>query len=128
MMASDWQTLPHHSFGDGPALADELLALVLAGTKTATCWDARDGMKKSATGGCWVVRDGTGQPRAVLETIELTLRALDEVDADFAVDEGEGDLTLGWWQDMHRAFFKRQGHYAPDMAVWCERFRLVRVL
>jgi uncharacterized protein YhfF len=28
------------AFGDSPALADELLALVLAGKKTATCWAA----------------------------------------------------------------------------------------
>jgi uncharacterized protein YhfF len=30
------------SFGDSPAMADELLALVLAGTKTATCGARRD--------------------------------------------------------------------------------------
>jgi uncharacterized protein YhfF len=47
-----------------PALADTLLALVLAGTKTATCWDARDGLKGSAVGDCWVVLDGTRTPRA----------------------------------------------------------------
>ena len=31
------------AFGDSPALADELLALVLAGKKTATCWAASEG-------------------------------------------------------------------------------------
>lgn len=30
------------SFGDSPAMADELLALVLAGAKTATCGALRD--------------------------------------------------------------------------------------
>jgi uncharacterized protein YhfF len=32
--------LESFAFGDSPALADELLALVLAGKKTATCWAA----------------------------------------------------------------------------------------
>jgi uncharacterized protein YhfF len=31
-----------------------------------------------------VLLDGTGRPRAVLETVELTLRRFDEVDAEFA--------------------------------------------
>ena len=35
----------HLRFGDSPALADELLALVLAGKKTATCWAASEGGK-----------------------------------------------------------------------------------
>jgi uncharacterized protein YhfF len=40
-----------------------------------------------------VMLDGAGRPRAVLTTIELTLRRFDEVDAAF-FDEGEGDQTL----------------------------------
>ena len=39
-----------------------------------------------------VMLDGAGRPRAVLATIELTLRRFDEVDVAF--DEGEGDRTL----------------------------------
>ncbi len=39
------EPIPADAFGDSPELADELLALVLAGTKTATCssvweWEA----------------------------------------------------------------------------------------
>ena len=33
-------TLPSFAFGDSPAMADELLHLVLNGRKTATCWAA----------------------------------------------------------------------------------------
>ena len=40
-----------------------------------------------------VMLDGAGRPRAVLTTMELTLRRFDEVDAAF-FDEGEGDQTL----------------------------------
>ena len=41
-----------------------------------------------------VMLDGAGGPRAVLTTIELTLRRFDEVDVPFAFDESEGDRTL----------------------------------
>jgi hypothetical protein len=34
----NWRALDRFSFGDGPALADELADLVLAGRKLATCW------------------------------------------------------------------------------------------
>jgi broad specificity phosphatase PhoE len=45
VLRSSWQPLPrdsyasaqNFSFGDSPTMADELLALVIAGTKTATC-------------------------------------------------------------------------------------------
>ena len=42
---AQYQDLPRWAFGDNPALADELLALVLAGKKTATCgalWQYED--------------------------------------------------------------------------------------
>jgi uncharacterized protein YhfF len=40
---TDWRQLESFSFGDSPVLADELAALVLAGTKTVTCSAASDG-------------------------------------------------------------------------------------
>ena len=88
------------AFGDGPALADELAALVLAGKKTATCWAASDGPLTSV-GKRMVMLDGSGAPLAVLETVELALRRFDEVDAAFAFDEGEGDRSLAFWRSAH---------------------------
>ena len=76
----DWQNLETFSFGDSPALADELAALVLAGIKTATCWAAVDGLK-TEPGKLMVMLDGNGRPLAIIETVELTLRRFDEVDA-----------------------------------------------
>ena len=59
--------LDSFSFGDTPELADELLGLVLAGTKTATCWAASEGLKGVEVGKRWIVKDGQGRPRAVIE-------------------------------------------------------------
>ena len=119
-----WEDLESFAFGDSPALADELLALVLDGGKRATCWDVRDG-QQTELGKRMVVRDGAGRPRAVVETVELFQCRYKDVDADFARDEGEDDLTLASWRDGHRRYFERNGHFAPDMLLWCERFRLV---
>ena len=125
---SNWRDLDCFPFGDGPALADELLALVLGGLKTATCWSVAEGPKGSEVGKRWVVLDGQGRPRAVLETVELTQRRYDEVDAAFAFDEGEDGRTLEDWRAAHADYFTRNGGFAPDMPLYCERFRLVQVL
>jgi uncharacterized protein YhfF len=125
--ADDWRTLEAFSFGDNSELAERLARLVLAGTKTATCWAAGDGLL-TEPGKRMVMLDGAGRPRAVIETLELTRRRFDEVDAAFAYDEGEGDRTLDYWRRAHRAYFTRLGQFAPDMLLYCERFRVVAVL
>lgn len=127
-LEADWRSLERFPFGDGPELADELLGLILAGLKTATCWDAAEGLKGSKVGKRWVAEDGAGQPRAVLETIELAQRRFNEVDAQFAFEEGEDDRTLESWRREHQTYFTRNGGFAPDMTLWCERFRLVEII
>jgi uncharacterized protein YhfF len=116
------------SFGDSLEMADELLALVLAGPKRATCWAAAQGTQGVAVGVQSVVKDGQGKPRTIIETIELTRRRFMDVDESFAYDEGEGNRTLDYWRTAHRNYFTREGTYADDMEVYCERFRLIQVL
>lgn len=128
MPASAYSTLEHFAFGDSPAMADELLALVLQGRKTATCWPASQGLKGSAAGARYVVLDGAGAPRVVIESTELVQRRFDEVPADFAAEEGEGDLSYAHWAAVHEDCFTREGAFAPDMMLWCERFRLVEII
>jgi uncharacterized protein YhfF len=124
----EWRALEAFAFGDGPAMADELLSLVLSGRKTATCWDATQGVKGSAAGKCYVVLDGRGQPRAIIQSMELIQRLFEDVDAGFARDEGEGDLSLDSWRRGHRDYFEREGGFKPGMMLWCERFRLVETI
>jgi len=114
------------AFGDGPELADELLGLVIKGIKTATC-STEDEPNTSTPGERWIVRDGHGEPRCVIETTEVSYRRFDEVDANFAFEEGEGDRSLDHWRKAHRAYFTRQGKFSEDMMLMCERFRLVEV-
>jgi uncharacterized protein YhfF len=121
----DWDYL--ETFGDGPVIADELAALVLAGVKTATCWAAIEGFKTEA-GKKTVMLDGAGRPLAVLETVNVTQRRFNEIDAAFAYDEREDDRSLASWREAHQRYFRRLGQYPEDMMLYCGRFRIVERL
>jgi uncharacterized protein YhfF len=121
-----YQGLRSFAFGDSPALADELLELVLKGVKTATC-STEDEPNMSKPGERWIVLDGRGHPRCVIESTEVSFRRYGEVDAAFAHDEGEGDRSLAYWRSAHRRYFERLGRFSEDMMLMCERFRLVEV-
>jgi uncharacterized protein YhfF len=101
------------TFGDSPAMADELLALVLDGTKRATAALVEDfsasGTPLPRPGDHWIVLDGRRRPVAVLRTTEARTGLLHSVDDAFAHDEGEGDRTREDWLRGHRAYWKRQG-------------------
>lgn len=115
-------------FGDSPELADELLALVLSGAKTATCGAMRDFNDKEpapTVGRRDVVLDGQGRPACVIETVSVVIQRFDQVDEAFAVAEGEGPYEA--WRDGHIAYFERNGGYRPDMLLACERFRVVEI-
>lgn len=121
-------------YGDSPELANELLQLVLIGKKTASCgslweWEA-EGKPLTKIGDIWVELDGNGNPVCITETIEVTIRKYNEVNADFARAEGEGDLSLEYWRDAHRNFFSRVlpkigREFSEEMPLVCERFRLI---
>lgn len=121
-------------FGDSPELADELAALVGAGIKTATCsalwqWEA-EGESPTQVGQISIVLDGENQPVGIIETTEVTIRPYNQVDAQFAYEEGEGDRSLSYWRDAHWRFFSRilpEIGLEPtqDMPLVCERFCLI---
>jgi uncharacterized protein YhfF len=121
-------------WGEGAAMADELGGLIAKGTKTATCsalaeWEA-DGDALPQVGDLTMVLNGLGEPLCVIEVTEVRLRRFQEVDADFAWEEGEGDRSLEHWREVHRYFFTRSlarigQEFKDDMMLVCERFRLV---
>jgi len=121
-------------WGVGSKMADELGTLIVAGTKTATCsalweWEA-EGESPPEAGTVTIVLDGRGEPIGIVETTEVTIRKYNEVDADFARDEGEGDLSLQYWRKAHKNFFSRilpeiGKEFNEEMPLVCERFRLI---
>ena len=122
------------AWGDSPRLADELGALIVAGTKTATCsalWEYEaEGERLPKVGSKTIVLGGNGAPLCIVETREVEVQPYDEVDAKFAYEEGEGDRSLEYWRDAHWRFFSRTlptigKEPAMDMPLVCERFRVI---
>lgn len=132
---------PHHHaaipadvWGDTPELIDELAALILAGTKTASCgavWELEaEGSAAPVPGTLTIVVDGGGTPLCIVETVDLTFRRFSEIDPEFAAAEGEGDRTLASWREGHESFFSRVlpaigRTFSDDMPLFCERFRVI---
>ena len=116
------------TFGDSEDLCVQLLALVRAGKKTATCGALRDfqadGEAMPVVGRRDIALNWDGSPALVIETCEVTLRRFREMDEAFALDEGENEDLAGWQRD-HRAYFERNGGWSEDMELVCERFRMV---
>ncbi len=130
MLAERYPQALQWSFGDSPAMADELAQLVINGTKIASCgtYDAYKSESSPGIGDYNIILDGCNKPLCVIRTIGLTLIRYCDVTAEMAAKEGEGDKSLAYWQQEHRAFFERSGYFAPDMLLVFEQFELVEVL
>ena len=121
-------------FCDNERDANELGALVKAGIKTATCslqwvYEA-EGAKIPEVGALSIITDWGGSPLCIIETIEITIRSFNGVDASFAYDEGEGDRSLEYWRQAHWTCFSRElatiGRMPEEtMPLVCERFRVI---
>ena len=119
------------SFGDSPALADQLLQLVLDGVKTGTSsalaeYGPNDALP--AVGELSIILDGAGNPRALLRTTAVDRVRFEDVTADFAAREGEDDRTLESWRREHETYWRRvvgDEAFSPSMDVLCETFELI---
>lgn len=121
--------LPHCRFGDTPDQQDRLASLILDGVKTATCSALIDYLghpeKLPHPGDQLVVENGQGQAVCTIEITDVVMKRFDEIDADFARCEGEGDRTLHSWHTEHRRYFTAQSIFAPDMTLVCEWFKVI---
>src|SRR3982751_6316518 len=97
--------LPRAYFAFPGPLRDQLVSAILAGTKTATSSLVvdyeRDDEKLPEPGERSVVVDSQDRPVAVIETTEVRVISLGEVDLRHAVDEGEGYTTVAEWRTGH---------------------------
>lgn len=123
---------PAWAFGGTPEQADELLALVRSGIKTATAsarWDYEQDGDLPQPGSLGIVLDGAGHPHVLLSTTAVDIVPFDEVTADHAHAEGEGDRSLAYWREVHERFFREYApsgqEFSPGMLVVLEQFEVI---
>lgn len=121
-------------FGNTREMALELAELVIAGKKTATAsLVAVNEIKPDEApipDGYSVVTDFDGVPMCVVQTTEIRHLPFEDVDAQFAADEGEGDQTLEYWRDVHWSYYSSEAaelgiEFNERSMVCCERFILL---
>jgi uncharacterized protein YhfF len=129
----------HFAF-PGP-LRDELVAAILRGEKTSTCGllsdYERDGDELPRVGELFQVVDSADQPVAVIQTTQVRVLRVDEIDLEFAIEEGEGFTTVAEWREAHERFWHSYAdetraylgdpdwHVTDETVIVAERFRLV---
>lgn len=123
--ADAWQ------MGDSPELASQLADLIKKGIKTASCGSLASYQQEEPApkiGSYNIILDGQNVPVCVTRLVSMRLVRFCDVTETFARKEGEGDLSLEYWQKEHQRFFTREGHFSDDMELIAEEFEVIEVL
>lgn len=121
-------------FDDNEVHANDLAQLVLAGRKRATAsllwtYEIQD-KPLPFSGALSVVTDWHGTPLCVIESTAVDTVPFNQVTAEFAAIEGEGDQSLEFWRNVHWQYFSRECERlnkqpTQEMPVLCEQFEVV---
>ncbi len=123
-----------YSFCNDEESANRLAALVKEGKKRATSslylLYELEGEELPAINSYSIILNWTGDAQCVIRNTKVSLIPFNEVTNEFAKSEGEGDLSLEYWQEAHRAFFiealkEIDKEFTEDMLVVCEEFEVV---
>jgi uncharacterized protein YhfF len=131
--------LPLVEFAFPGPLRDQLVAAILSGAKTSTSalvlGYERDNEPLPQVGQHSAVVDSAGRRVAVIETTEVRVVRLADVDLQHALDEGEGFTSVAEWRAEHEKFWHtaevREELGDPaftvgnDTQVLAQRFQLV---
>lgn len=123
--ANAWQ------MGDSPELASELADLIKKGIKTASCGSFASYQQEEPApkiGSYTIILDGQSIPVCVIRLVSMRLVRFCDVTEEFACKEGEGDLSLEYWQKEHQRFFTREGYFSEEMELITEEFEVVELL
>ena len=116
------------------ALADELAELVLRGEKTATASTYElyklENESLPQAGSFAVILDSQDKAVCIIEITKVSVVPFNEVLAEHAFKEGEGDKSLTYWQQVHQEFFteclaEAGLEFSQETGVVLEEFRKV---
>ena len=110
--------------------------LVIKGIKAATTslyyWYESGEERLPKTGDYSVILDAKGNVVCIIQTTKVYIVPFCEVSKEHARKEGEGDLSLAYWRQVHKDFFSdelkvEQKDFSETMDVVCEEFKLIYV-
>lgn len=112
------------SFGN-----DTLFDLVVSGRKTATCSLYNSDADISQIGEISIIENSVGK-RIKIKTIAASVRRFRDIDSNWAIKEGEGDLSLDYWRRVHKDFFTKRltthgRKFDENIKLVCEEFVVV---
>ena len=107
---------------------DKLIELVLMGKKTATTSNY-DENELPIIGEESIIHFDNEKEACVVKTIDYKIMKFKDMTEDLASLEGEGDLSLDYWRNVHFDFFKSYNpDFNDDTLVVFEEFKVVRNL
>ncbi|MEV6879925.1 ASCH domain-containing protein [Amycolatopsis sp. NPDC051128] len=102
--------MKHAEFAFPGPLRDKLVAAILRGEKTSTTGLVAEyekcGEELPSVGERELMIDSAGEGVAVLETTEVRVLPLSEVDLQHALDEGEGFTSVAEWRADHTDYWQ----------------------
>ena len=119
------------AFGEAP---DKLASLVKGGIKTATCsaYDLYEAEDESlpVVGEYSVILDSHDEAVCIIRTEKVYVVEFDQVTAEHAWKEGEGDRSLEYWRKVHEDFLSKElaeinRSFNGHTKVVCEEFEMV---
>jgi len=119
-------------FGTSGAFREELNALVLSGKKRATAgtlkWDYEaEGEPIETVGEQLAVLGSDGEHLATIEATKVDVVRFADVPTEFALAEGEGDLSGDDFRASHLRYWSRQGlDISDETLIVLLYFRLVQ--
>ncbi|MFZ2539651.1 MAG: ASCH domain-containing protein [Oscillospiraceae bacterium] len=128
------QTFTAWHFCNNEKDANELAELVFIGQKTATCsshWLYEvEGEPLPQVGNFSVIENWKGNAVCIIKTTAVTLVPFDEVTAEHAFKEGEGDRSLEYWRRVHKDVYTAEladyeKEFSPKMLLVCEEFEAI---
>jgi uncharacterized protein YhfF len=103
-------------YAGNPDITDSLLELYFSGKKNAGSSIVEDflsaGDPLPAVGNFWICLNSLGQPSCILRTEKIVMHKFKDVPLEIAIAEGEGDLTLEYWRQVHSEL------YSPSIKSW----------
>jgi uncharacterized protein YhfF len=122
--------LPPYELGyAGTEMRRRLVEAVLRGDKTATSslrqhYEPFTSDRLPRAGERFVLVGYSDEPRGTVEVTQVDVVALEDVDSQFAIDEGEGHTLAADWRAASLRYWASENVTGTSLVV-CERFRLV---